>query len=395
MAAFAYNAIDASGRRTRGVFDAPQINAARHALEQTGLIVLRVEPARHPARGWRHRRATLAATRSVAALLQAGVPLARALARTETIVPQDFAAIVRDVRSRVERGEALASALEQHSTVFPALYRGLVRAGERSGDLTGTFGRLAAHLEQEEQLRGRLISAAMYPLLLAGVGAIALLALLIFVLPKFVDLLEGAGAALPASTALLLAASGFTRQAWPFVMLAAPPCMIVMAYLKRTEPGQRCIARVMLGVPLVSGIRRKSLAARFARMTAVLLHGGTPLLQAVDAAAESMPDPIARAEVLRVRGLVRNGEALHRALADVAIFPPLLRDLAAIGEETGRLGDFLAKAADVLEDETQRALQRLVTFAEPAMIIILGGVIALVALSLLQAIYGLNAGTLG
>lgn len=163
------------------------------------------------------------------------------------------------------------------------------------------------------------------------------------------------------------------------------------AYL-RTEPGRRAVAGIALRLPLIRSIRRDALAGRFARLASVLLHGGAPMLAALDHAAESLADPIARDEVLRIRARVREGASLDRAVREGRLFPPQLGQLVAVGEEAGRVEEFLARAADLFEERTARTLQRLVTLLEPAMIIGFGVIVAFVALSLLQAIYGVNAG---
>ena len=151
--------------------------------------------------------------------------------------------------------------------------------------------------------------------------------------------------------------------------------------------------KMMVNTPLVGTFRRHVLASRFARLVGVLLYGGSPLLNALDDTIHSLGDPLAQDEVLRIRTRVREGASLHGALAEGALFPDLLGQLVTVGEEAGRLQEFLDKAAEIFEQSTQRALQRLVAIAEPLMIVIFGGIVGLVALSLLQAIYGINAGS--
>ena len=140
-------------------------------------------------------------------------------------------------------------------------------------------------------------------------------------------------------------------------------------------------------------MRKDALAARFARLVGTLHGGGAPLLSALDDATESLGDPIAREEASRIRARVREGGSLHQAIEEGTLFPPLLSQLVAVGEESGRLEEFLLKAADIFEGRTDRAVQRLMSLLEPAMIVVFGAVVALVALSLLQAIYGVNAGS--
>ena len=393
---FSYQAVDTAGRRVRGTGDAASAAALTRALEARGLVVLDVgdaRPAGARGPGGGSRQELLEATRALAALLDAGVPLARALSIGASIVPERAAAVLEDVRARLSAGSPLSEALARHPRVFPPLYRGVVRAGERSGDLAGAFAALVRQLEAEARVRARLLSATIYPAMLAAAGTIAVGVLVLFVLPRFAELLEGAGAAIPRSTASLLATSRLMRAAWPAVVGAMLVAAAAVASSLRTERGRRTIAAMLLRVPVLGGLRRETLGARFGRLLSVLLGGGAPLLTALDDTCDSLDDPLARDEVARVRSRVREGRSLHAALGEGTLFPPLLARLVAVGEESGRLRDFLARGAELCEERAERTLARLVTLIEPAMILGFGALIAFVALSLLQAIYGVNAAT--
>ena len=396
MPAFAYQAVDPTGKRHRGRAEAATPAALTRTLEDRGLLVLEVDTddsAQQGGYGFGRRREVLEVTRALAALLPAGMPLAQALGAASGVASGEVRDALQQVRARVERGDTLSASLAAHPRLFSPLYVGLVRAGERSGDVDSAFGRLADQLERDEQLRGKILSAAIYPLLLATVGSIAVTVLLMFVLPRFVELLEGSGAALPRSTAFLLALSSALQRYWPALLLALGGLLAAGYWARSTDDGRRLWARMLLGIPLIRTLRQYALAARVARLTGVLLGGGAPLLAALDDAIESIGDPVARDDVVRIRTRVREGASLRQAIADGSLFPPLLAQLVAVGEEAGRLREFLLKAADIFEDRTERSTQRLATLAEPAMIVVFGIIVAFVALSLLQAIYGINAGS--
>ena len=401
MTRFAYQAVDATGRRLRGAEEADDVGALTRQLGERGLVLVHGAPDRAAggggARGlgFGRRREVLEVTRAVASLLAAGVPLARTLATADVVVTsRDVAAALVQVRGRVERGDALAAALAERPDLFPPVYVGVVRAGERSGDLAAAFAALATQLEREERLRARLLSASIYPLVLAAAGGVAVVVLLTFVLPRFAEMLADAAVPLPRSTAFLLALQAGVRRYWPALAALGVFAVGLAAAARTTEGGRRIAAAALLRVPVVGALRRHVLAARFARVTGVLLGGGAPLLAALDDARDSLADPLARDEVARIRARVREGSTLHEAVAAGALFPPLLARLLAVGEEAGQLEVFLQKAAEVVEERTERLLQRLVTLAEPAMILVFGGVVAFVALSLMQAIYGVNADAL-
>ena len=211
MPNFAYQAVDNAGRARNGEATAVSVGALTKSLEERGLLVLDVSEtvagATKSAKGFRfgRRREVLEVTRALASLLPVGMPLAQALQAASNVATGDVRAAVLEVKSRVERGDTLSTALAEHPAFFPPLYIGLVRAGERSGDIDSSFTRLAAQLERDEALRAKILSASIYPLLLATAGTIAVSVLLFFVLPKFVTLLQGSGAKLPSSTSTLLA----------------------------------------------------------------------------------------------------------------------------------------------------------------------------------------------
>ena len=371
--------------------------ALARTLEERGLFVVDVaessDTARGGTRGFRlgRRREILEVTRALAALLPVGMPLAQALNAASGVASGDVRTALQEVRARVERGDPLSVALAEHRDLFSPLYVGLVRAGEKSGDLDAAFQRLADQLERDEHLRGKILSAAIYPLLLATAGSVAVTVLLFFVLPRFVTLLEGSGARLPKSTSTLLAFSALLHRAWPVLLLIPFGVAAFAAWVRGSDNGRRAWSTILLALPGISTLRRYALAGRFARLVGVLLGGGAPLLTALDDTIESIGDPNARDDVARIRTRVREGSSLRAALGESKLFPPMLAQLVGVGEDAGQLRTFLMKSADIFEERTERATSRLATLAEPAMIIMFGAIVAFVALSLLQAIYGINA----
>ena len=397
MPTFAYEAVDVSGRRQSGQSSAESAGALSKSLEARGLFVLQVAEA---AAGsgttwWRpgRKREVLEFTRAMSALLPVGMPLARALGAATGVASGDVAEAILNVKSRVERGVPLADALAEHRTLFDPLYVGIVRAGERSGDLDTAFARLAEQIERAEQLQSRIVSAAIYPLLLASAGTVAVTVLIFFVLPRFVTLLEGSGATLPATTRAMLAFTNLVRTGWPVLALIPFVGAALFAWVRNSEDGRRAWATFLLALPVVRTLRQYAISARFARLLGVLLAGGAPLLPALDDTMESIGDPVAKDDIARVRAMVREGSTMRAAVAESTLFAPLLAQLIGVGEEAGDLRTFLVKSADIFEERTERATQRVAALAEPAMIVIFGMIVAFVALSLLQAIYGINAGS--
>lgn len=341
------------------------------------------------------RRAVTEATRSLAALLAAGLPLTRALETTRDVVGGRLADVLDEVLMDVRGGASLAQALGGHTEIFGSLYVGVVRAGERSGRLPHVTERLSTELERQDELRERIVSASIYPAALIVLGGVSILLLLFLVVPRFTELLVEAGAELPAMTVALLTTSTFVRANWVYLMLGSLVGGVSFATYASTEAGRQGFASFALSLPLIGSIRRGLLAARFARLLSVLLDGGAPVVSGLADTAESLSDPVASDEVDRIREAVRVGTPLHRAIAEGSLFPRELAQLVAVGEESGRVGEFLERAADFFERRSVRAMERAVTLLEPAVIVVFGGLVAVIALALLQAIYGVNAGSFG
>jgi type II secretory pathway component PulF len=396
MPLFTFEAVDAAGTRVRGTESASTAAVLTTTLEARGLHLLAAREA-DTGNGWAwsfgHRRDVLEFTRAMAALLPAGMPLARALESAAGVTRPAVRQAVLDVKARVVRGDPLAVALEAVPNCFSPLYCGIVRAGERSGDLDGAFARLAVQLDREEQLRGRVLTATLYPVLLAVAGACAVGVLLLVVLPQFTTLLADAGAALPRSTQVLVATSNALTRLWPVAAGGAMALVASLVWMQQTADGRRVRARLLLSVPLVRTLRRQIIGARMARLLAALLGGGAPLYTALGDVVESLDDPVARDETILVRQRVREGASLKSAIAASPLFPPVLAQLVGVGEESSQLRAFLFTAADILDERAERTAQRVATLAEPTLIVVFGAVVALIAFALLQAIYGINAGS--
>jgi general secretion pathway protein F len=395
---YAYKAVGPQGQRSKGRLPGSSSEVVVRDLEGQGLLALEVQEVPNGSNGsggfgFGRKRAVLEFTRAVASLLPAGMPLARALSAGTAAAPASVRPALDSVRSRVERGEELADALSFHPQLFSSLYVGLVRAGEKSGSLDNAFQRLSEHLERQGELRSKLVSMSIYPLLLGLVGFGAILVLVLFVLPRFSDLLLSSGAALPATTAAVVGVAVAVQREWWLLAIQPPLVAILLAWLKTTERGRRTAASALVRIPLIGSWRRQHLGATFARMVGELLSGGAPLLLALEDTRDCMTDPVAKGEADRIRTAVREGSNLHSAIRQGGVFPDVLSQLVALGEEAGKLSDFLLKAADLLERKTERALERLVALVEPAMIVGFGGIVAIVALALLQAIYGVNVGS--
>jgi len=400
MPSYRYRAVGSAGEVLRGEVEGASAGVVAAALQQRGLLVLRVDPARRGLQflqaelggGARLRRSELAdVTRELASLLGAGQDLDRSLRFiVDGAANRRVAAVLGRVRDQVRGGASLAAALQAESRSFPRLLIGLVRAGEAGGDLAGTLERLAALLERQRSLAATIQSAMIYPaiLVVAAVGSIMLL--LTRVLPQFVPLFAENGVALPASTAVLLGlGDAIANYALPALVLCVSGGFAARLWLRR--PAARLAAdRVLLKIPVAGGLLRDILAAQFTRTLGSLLNNGVPLLAAMAVVQDVLGNRAARGAVAKAADSARNGQGIARSLQVSGVFPARMVQLLRLGEDTARLGPLSLRAADIFEERTRLGVQRLVALLVPAITILMGAAVAGIVSSLLLAMLSLN-----
>ena len=396
MASFRFEASDSAGRIEKGLVEAESAAAARASLRARGLVPLVVNDlAEKRASRLQRRRfsdAELAlATRQLASLLAAGLPVASALgAAVEQAESRAVREIFAAVRSDVFAGHRLAEALAQFPREFPAVYRASVAAGEDSGQLAGVMERLAGYLEEREALRGKVLAAFIYPGLVTLVAFLIVIFLMTYVVPQVVEVFRESRQALPWPTRLLLATSEFLRVAWPWLALGAAGVLYGLRVWLRL-PGRRLAWDAMLlRLPLAGRISRAADSARFASTLAILTGAGVPLLTALEAARATLTNSVLAGAVGRIIEAVREGGTLSGALARVKVFPPVLVHLAASGEATGELAGVLARAAANLSREVERRALVLSTLLEPLLVLAMGAIVLGIVLAVLLPIIEIN-----
>jgi general secretion pathway protein F len=399
MASFRYRALN-GGALERGVMDAPDAASVAAGLQRRGLLVLGVAPA---ARGLGLLQLQIGGgaklgkgelselTRELATMLGAGQDLDRALRfMVEGAASKNAAAVLGRIRDQVRDGAPLATALLSEPKSFSRLYIGLVRAGEAGGQLAGTLERIALLLERQRSLTATIQAAMIYPavLVVAATGSIVLL--LTQVLPQFVPLFAENGVALPASTAFLLAVGNACGSFGPLALALSAAAGVVLAVLLRRPGPRRAADRLLLALPVAGGILREILAARFARTLGMLLSNGVPLLAALGITEEVLGNLLARDAVAQAARSAKSGDGLARALAKSPVFPARMVHLLRLGEDTAQLGPLALRAADIHEERTRLAVQRLVALLVPAITILMGAAVAGIVSSLLLAMLSLN-----
>ena len=399
MPAYSFEALDAQGHVRRGTLDADSPKAARNQLRAQALVPLDVEAlspeaATGSAPGLAQRLFTRPVfnatqlsiwTRQLAGLVGSGLPLERALtALADEADEERQRHLVAALRAEVNAGSTFARALAQHPREFSDIYCAVIGAGESSGGLSQVLDSLADDLEARQQLRAKLIGAALYP------AIVIVLFLVGYVVPQVASVFAGTKRALPLLTVVMLAISDFVRG-YGWAMLGFIVLIAVGARKALVRPVFRQkFDAAWLRLPLVGKLARGYNAARFAGTLAMLTGAGVPILRALHAAAETLNNRALRADAQEALVLVREGAPLASALAQKKRFPGLVAMFARLGEQTGQLPTMLQRAARQLSTEVQRRAMALATILEPLLIVGMGGIVMLIVLAVLQPIIELN-----
>jgi len=400
MPRFRYRALDGGGAVLKGITDGASAADVAAQLQKRGAMVLGVSPAgrgfellsmRIGGAGSLRKTELVDATRELASMLGAGQDLDRALRLMVEEPPNKrVGAVLGRIRALVRNGSALANALQTEPKSFSRLYIGLIRAGEAGGDLANTLERLAGLLERQRGMNATVQSAMIYPaiLLVAAIGSIVLL--LTQVLPQFVPLFAQNGVALPASTAFLLATGNAVSAYGPYALEGAA-VLALAAHQSLQKPGPRLVAdRLLLRLPIIGGLTAEILAARFARTLGMLLINGVPLLGALGIVQDVLGNRAAQGAVLAAAESAKTGQGMSSSLARSGIFPKRLVHLLRLGEATAQLGPLALRAADIHEERTKLALQRMIALLVPAITVLMGAAVAGIVSSLLLAMLSLN-----
>jgi general secretion pathway protein F len=399
MPGFRYQAYNLDGKLHKGVLEADSARQARALLRDQGLTPHRVEviAANDPAGGSRVRPVSLSSTevtqltRGLASLLEAGLTVEQAFnALIEQAETERMRQVLAALRGEVLAGNTIAKSLAAFPRVFPELYRTLIAAGEASGQLPRVLGKLADYLDERQQLRARLALALVYPMIVLVVAVGVVGALLVYVLPQVVQVFEHAHQNLPLLTRALIALSTFLRATWGlWVGLIVVAALVLRWALPREKP-RAAIHRALYRMPAVGRVLRHLDAARLAATLSILIGSRVPILQALDAGIGVMVlVPMREALATAARG-VREGMALARALQATKAFPPVMVHLIASGEASGRLDEALERAARQQQADIATRLAAFAALFEPAMILVMGGVVLVIVLAILMPIFQLN-----
>ena len=399
MAAFNYSALDESGREIHGVLEAETSRQARSQLRDQQLFPLEVTPVgrlsadrlRLGSRGMTSASLRLL-TRQWSMLLGAGLTIEQSLtALIEQTEDSKARQVLAGVRAEVLSGHPLHSALGQYENAFPPIYRAVVDAGEKSGELDTLLSRLADYLENWQTTRQKILQALLYPALVSLAAVLIIIGLVTYVVPQIVGVFKQSKQALPLLTQGLILLSDFLRAAWYWLLLGAVsiPLLARRALLKDEALRLRW-HRYLLRLPLVGRHLRTLESARFASTLSIMIGSGVPLLTALETGKAVIANRVLRQAVDHAIRQVREGTPLHKALAVDKLFPPLLVHLIASGEASGTLDKMLQRAATQQQSELDRRTAIALGLFEPVLILVMGGVVLLIVLAILMPIIEIN-----
>ncbi len=404
---FAYKAFDVSGKVVLGTIDANDANDAREILRKKGVFATEVNedngsgPRVH-AGNLRTEKAKLVEVaqfmREMAILVGTGTPLAEALRSMERQTRgAEFKGIVTDLCKAVEQGESLSDAMARFPRAFDGVACSLVRAGEEGGQLDAMLDRLSRLLRQVQKVRGALIGAMIYPILLITVAFTVLSALVGFVLPKFEDLFKSLQAPLPPTTKALLALGAFVKENWWGVLIGLAVVIVSVVMYLRSESGKATVHRLMVVLPGVGKVVRAFSVARLSRVLGVLVEGKVPLLDALKLTRASVWSRVYASLVDRAEQSLIRGEPLHTAfhtkIGSTELVTPSVCEAVRNAEKSGRLGSVLMSVADHLDEDNELVVKSLTSIIEPVILIVLGIVVGFVAISMFLPLFDLTSAT--
>jgi type IV pilus assembly protein PilC len=395
---FAYSVRDRSGKLISGSLEAESQAAVANRLKGMGYSPVSISAdnkaglkteIKLPSLGSKVKLKDLAIfSRQFATMVNSGLSLLRALTiLTEQTENQFLAGVIGEVRNDVETGVALSVAMGKHPKVFPPLMVNLTKAGEVGGFLDSVMLQVAANYEAEVKLRGKIKAAMTYPTVVFCIAILAVTGMLLFIVPTFAGLFKTLGGTLPAPTRVLVMLSHLLKFGMPFLVVGMIGSLIVWQRVKHTERVRNFIDPLKLKLPVFGNLFQKVALARFARNLGTMMHSGVPILQSLEIVSETTGNVVLGRAVRDVQDSVRQGESIAGPLKNHAVFPPMVVQMMAVGEDTGALDTMLHKIGEFYDQEVEATTEALTALIEPLMIAFLGGIIGSMIIALYMPIF--------
>jgi type II secretory pathway component PulF len=396
MPEYLYKATTVAGQTVEGSLEGRDEGAVLQSLHQLGYIPIRIDSAHEKAPSFRFSsllpkrvgvKSLLTFTQELSTLISAGLPIDRSLDILGTLTEnEELREAVKDLLKRIEGGNSLAEALGYYPRIFPRLYVNMVKAGESGGFLETILSRLGQYLQSSKEIKDQIVSVMIYPVILAFVSGISITILVTFVIPRFAKVFSDMGQAIPLPTQIVLSFSQFVRGYW-WVGIGAIALIFygLKAYQKDEERKWKW-DRFKLRWGPVGDLIKKIEVARFARTLGTLLQSGVSILPALTLVKEISQNEAISRSIVHIHDRLREGKGMSMSLEETGVFPPLAVHMIGVGEETGRLDEMLVKVAETYEENVRTAVKRVVSLIEPLILLIMGGVVGFIVLSILLAV---------
>jgi type IV pilus assembly protein PilC len=393
---FSWEGTDRRGGRVKGETRAANITAVRADLRRQGVNPTQVKKKAQPLFGGRKKitAADIAFfSRQLSTMMAAGVPLVQSFDIVgrghENPTMQD---LILSIKQDIESGTAMAEALGKHPLYFDDLFCNLVAAGEQAGVLDILLDKIATYKEKTESIKGKIKKALFYPTAVIIVAIIVTVVILMFVIPQFKELFSSFGADLPAFTLMVIGLSDLLQKWWWAVFLGVAGFIYAIAYVFKRSRGFRAfVDRAMLKIPIIGGILNKASLARFARTLSTMFAAGVPLVEALESVSGATGNIVYQEAVLKMREEVATGQALQLSMRQRNLFPHMVIQMTAIGEESGALDEMLGKVADFYEEQVDNAVDSLSSLLEPMIMVVIGGLVGSLVVAMYLPIFKLAA----
>ena len=390
MPVYNYKAINRSGKTVKDSLEAASLDSAKSSLRSAGYTLLDIKEQglldkdiSIPFLDKPSSKDMALFCRQFLSILKAGVPIATVLSMmTQQTENKKLSAAIRDMQTNVSKGETLASSMRRQDKAFPSMLVNMVAAGEESGNLESSFGQMEVYFERLKRTKSKVIKVMIYPCVILVVMIVVLIVMMTRIIPMFLKSFEEMGAELPFLTRCVMAVSDWFVAWWWALVLGIFGLILFCILFRRTNRGKHFFGWLARKVPVVKNLTVKSACATFARTMSILLGSGLTLMEALDLTADNMSNIYYKEAIQSIRTRISDGWPLANSMKETGLFPPMICNMVAIGEETGDLQEMLSKVADYYDEEVTDATDRLTALIEPCIILILAVFVAIIVFSI-------------
>ena len=407
MPAFSYKVKTPRGGVVVGTLDAPELRTAAEMLRRQRYVVLDLKPGRGigeagttSAKGGAgislfkpkvKAKDVVLFSRQLATMVGAGLPIMRGLGTMiDQVENPAMKEVVTKIRDDIEHGISISQAMAKFPKIFNTLYVSMVAAGETAGNLDQILDRLAGYLEAAEELQRKVKGAMSYPAVIVSAVIVVVIFLMVFVIPTFVNVFQEAGAKLPMMTQITIGMSNWMKNNIGVLVAIIAGIFFFLRWYRSTPAGSLAIDRILLRAPVFGQLIRKQAVARFTRTLSTMIHGGVPILQAMEVVAKTSGNRVVEEVVIKSMESIKEGEKISEPLKQSGVFPPMVIQMISVGEETGKLPEMLVRVADFYDSEVDTAVASLSSMIEPLVIIFMGVIVGFLVISMFMPMFELG-----